>query len=154
MTFIYYQFIIWVYLSRWCQLKLPKNPNNLSLRRVEQAFKISCAMYLCREMFIIWKSKGSFVNLISRFRKFISPLKHVQYQPAQFFIKSVIVMTYLIAMNIKHGVYGDTFQFDEYSYTYGILKLSLKSNVNHKLWIGEWSLTLDDRYWILLKGSV
>lgn len=46
-------------------------------------------------------------------------------------------MTYLIAMTIKRGLYWDTFQFDEYAYTYDILEFSLKSNVNHKLWVRE-----------------
>lgn len=45
-------------------------------------------------------------------------------------------MKYLIAMNIKHGVYWDTFKFDKYSYTYGPLKLFLKSNTNNKPWVG------------------
>lgn len=46
-------------------------------------------------------------------------------------------MKYLIAMNIKHGVYWDTFQFDKYSYTYGSLKLFFKSHANHKPWVGD-----------------
>ena len=44
-------------------------------------------------------------------------------------------MKYLIAMSIKHGVYWDRFQFDEYSYICNILKLSLKPSANHKPWV-------------------